>query len=70
MGVRGRDRGPLLVSDEEMEAASTCALGSAKILLIGLRFLSCVLLLQNLKLANTSHGTLKPDIDDMRPDIV
>ena len=22
MGVRGRDRGPLLVSDEEMEAAS------------------------------------------------
>ena len=24
MGVRGRDAGPLLVSDEEMEAASMC----------------------------------------------
>ena len=25
MGVRGRDGGPLLVSEEEMEAASMCS---------------------------------------------
>ncbi len=51
MGVRGRDAGPLLVSDEEMEAASTMP----KFGLIGNstdqshRFLSCLLLLQDLK---------------------
>ena len=50
MGVRGRDAGPLLVSEEEMEAASkkvglykqgTCTD-------YGHRLLSCILLLQNL----------------------
>ena len=50
MGVRGRDGGPLLVSEEEMEAASMrlyqyfCGR-----LLIGFRLLSCILLLQDLR---------------------
>ena len=51
MGVRGRDAGPLLVSDEEMEAAST-TLNSGLINESTTqmhRFLSCLLLLQSLR---------------------
>lgn len=51
MGVRGRDAGPLLVSDEEMEAAST-TLHSGLMSSSSnqsLRFLSCLLLLQSLR---------------------
>lgn len=51
MGVRGRDAGPLLVSDEEMEAASTTL--SSGLMSISTnqmyRFLSCLLLLQSLR---------------------
>lgn len=52
MGVRGRDAGPLLVSEEEMEAAGKkvglCKQGSCTD--YGHRLLSCILLLQNLTL--------------------
>ena len=49
MGVRGRDGGPLLVSEEEMEAASMLfyeyCCGWAILLTGHLRLLSCILLL-------------------------
>lgn len=51
MGVRERDLGPLLVSDEEMEAASTF-LNSGLVSNSTnqtLRFLPCLLLLQSLR---------------------
>ena len=50
MGVRGRDGGPLLVSDEEMEAASMCFANIVVpgLLLIDCRLLPCILLLQDL----------------------
>lgn len=54
MGVRGRDRGPLLIRDEEMEAASKShTLDSFTILpiltCVFFRLLSCILLLQGLE---------------------
>jgi hypothetical protein len=51
MGVRGRDAGPLLVSDEEMEAASTTLSSGlmSKSTNQMHRFLSCLLLLQSLR---------------------
>jgi len=54
MGVRERGRGPLLVSDEELEACSEfCCFSSSPPVVIGLtksldRLLLCLLLLQGL----------------------
>lgn len=52
MGVRGRDAGPLLVSDEEMEAASKFFYANVAMRTgsQSCRFLSCILLLQSLNL--------------------
>ena len=50
MGVRGRDAGPLLISDEEMEAASMNIGRCIRASCINRmrRLLSCILFLQNL----------------------
>lgn len=56
MGVRGRDAGPLLVSDEEMEAASINLNPDlvSNTTDQSLRFLSCLLLLQSLRTSGWS----------------
>ena len=57
MGVRGRDAGPLLVSDDEMEAASmewSLYISESYTNRIR-RLLSCILLLQNLMAPSSSN---------------